>query len=227
MPRKKQSRGICAYCGREISKGPMIRHLGTCTERQRVIDKAEMNTGFSETLYHLRVEDAWWGEYWLNLEMRGSAKLKDLDRYLRAIWLECCGHPSRFSTGGWDTSDIPMSCKAKDVFTIGSKYRYQYDFGTTSEILIKVVSSRLGKPTTRYPIALMARNRMSPVECMECGKPATWLCTECVYDEDESGWLCDTHQENHPHENYGGPIPVVNSPRLGMCGYDGPAVPPY
>ena len=28
---------------------------------------------------------------------------------------------------------------------------------------------------------------------------------------------------HHPHDQYGEPIPLVNSPRLGMCGYDGPA----
>ncbi|WP_127011414.1 hypothetical protein ACF3DV_03465 [Chlorogloeopsis fritschii PCC 9212] len=28
-------------------------------------------------------------------------------------------------------------------------------------------------------------------------------------------------------DNYGEPIPLVNSPRLSLCGYDGPAEPPY
>jgi len=33
--------------------------------------------------------------------------------------------------------------------------------------------------------------------------------------------------EAHPHEEYGEPIEIVNSPRLGLCGYTGPADPPY
>jgi len=33
--------------------------------------------------------------------MRGSATLAKLDDYLRAIWLECCGHLSKFTIGGW------------------------------------------------------------------------------------------------------------------------------
>jgi len=33
--------------------------------------------------------------------MRGSATLTKLDDYLRAIWLECCGHLSKFTIGGW------------------------------------------------------------------------------------------------------------------------------
>ena len=30
-----------------------------------------------------------------------------------------------------------------------------------------------------------------------------------------------------PHDNYREPIPVVNSPRMGRCGYTGPAEPIY
>ena len=51
--------------------------------------------GRNQTLYHLQVQDAWDGNYWLHLEMRGSATLEDLDFYLREIWLECCGHLER------------------------------------------------------------------------------------------------------------------------------------
>jgi len=50
-------------------------------------------------LYHLQVQDAWGGDYWLHLEMRGNATLQDLDDYLRAIWLECCDHLSAFEIG--------------------------------------------------------------------------------------------------------------------------------
>ena len=56
---------------------------------------------------------------------------------------------------------------------------------------------------------------------------AAWLCTECLIEDDVWGTLCDKHAKTHPHGNYGEPIPLVNSPRLGMCGYDGPAEPPF
>jgi hypothetical protein len=102
-----------------------------------------------------------------------------------------------------------------------------YDFGTSSETLIKVVGVRDGKPTTAHPVALMARNAPPDVRCMECEQPASWLCIECVYEEDRLGLLCEQHAKKHPHEDYGEPVPVVNSPRLGMCGYTGPAEPPY
>lgn len=227
MPRKKQSRGTCSYCGREISKGGMIRHLATCPKRQEIIAVSDRKPGPSETLYHLRIEDAWSSDFWLDLEMRGSATLKDLDYYLRAIWLECCEHPSRFSFRGWQSPDIPMDRRADQIFKRGLVLIHQYDFGTTSETRVKVISSRRGKPTTDHPIALMARNLLPQTSCIECGEPAAWLCMECLTEDNLLGWLCHEHQKTHPHNSYGEPIPIVNSPRLGMCGYDGPAEPPY
>jgi hypothetical protein len=48
-----------------------------------------------------------------------------------------------------------------------------------------------------------------------------------MYEDESAGTLCAAHIKRHPHKNYGDPIPLVNSPRLGMCGYTGPAEPPY
>ena len=71
----------------------------------------------------------------------------------------------------------------------------------------------------------MARNRVPEMLCVECDRPAGWLCLECLYEANEPGtwFLCEEHVKDHPHDQYGEPIPLVNSPRLGMCGYDGPA----
>lgn len=159
--------------------------------------------------------------------MRGTAKLKDLDHYLRAIWLECCGHLSRFSFGGWGADEIPMSRTIEQTLIPNTELTHIYDFGTESVTLIKCVAQRNGKPTTRHPIALLARNLQPEAQCIECEKPATHLCMECLIEADVWGVLCDEHAETHPHDNYGEPIRLVNSPRLGLCGYEGPATPPY
>ena len=227
MSRKKQSRGVCFYCDAEFAKGGMIRHLSSCPKRQETITLANHKAGKVETLYHLRVQDAWDGDFWLNLEMRDTATLEQLDRYLRAIWLECCGHLSRFSYGGWGSDDISKKRKAGVIFKPGVELVHQYDFGTTSETLIKVMDSRQGKPTTKHPITLMARNSIPEWKCVECDQPATFLCFECLVEDDVFGTLCDQHAETHHHVNYDEPMPLVNSPRLGMCGYEGPADPPY
>lgn len=227
MPRGKQSRGTCGYCGAGIAKSGATKHLSACPERQVIIEKAERGNRKTESLHHLRVQDAYQNEFWLDLEMRGSSTLSDLDYYLRGIWLECCGHLSQFSVGGWQGEEISMNRRIGAVFTRGVELTHIYDFGTSSETLIRPVGVRDGKPTTPHPIALMARNLMPEAKCLECGRPAGWLCLECLHEEGKSGMLCDEHAQTHPHRDYGKPIGLVNSPRLGMCGYDGPAQPPY
>ncbi len=226
MPGRKQSRGVCTYCGKEATKATMTKHLPTCPQRQAAIDAAEKKKAASEPLYHLRVQDAYSSGFWLDLEMRGSKTLKDLDDYLRGIWLECCGHMSQFSLGGAFAREVGMRRNIKDVFQPGSQLTHVYDFGTSSETLVKCVGVREGNPTTTCPLALMARNLMPEAVCIECDQLATHFCMECVMEGAE-GTLCDRHAENHPHEDYGEPIPLVNSPRLGMCGYEGAAEPPY
>ena len=224
----KDLKGECAYCHQEIAGSKAEKHFSDCPERLAVIKKrADVKNIPTEVLYHIRAQDASNGQFWLDMEMRGSATLKDLDHYLRAIWLECCGHMSQFSSGSRQRESISKKYRADDVLRTGSKLTHIYDFGTSSETLIKVVGMREGKAVTSRPISLMARNRMPESTCADCIKPATQLCMECFIDEEAWRTFCDKHMRTHPHDDYGGPVSLVNSPRLGLCGYDGPAEPPY
>ena len=227
MTRTPQTKGPCVYCGKVMTSGGMSKHLAACPKRLEQIAASDSKPGQVQSLYHLLARDRYSNQFWLHLEMNGSAKLKDLDRYLRAIWLECCGHMSNFTQNGWGSPEVAIAWTAKRVFESLPAMIHLYDFGTTSETVIRVVGFREGNSLTRHPIALMARNDMPEEECMECNARATHYCEECVIERDETGLLCDEHLEEHPCHNYGEPIPIVNSPRLGMCGYDGPANPPY
>jgi len=203
----------------------MTRHLQVCPQRQAAIQEASQRPGQEQLLLHLQVQDAWAAPYWMHLEMNGSAPLSALDDYLRAIWLECCGHLSQFSIGGWGGPEIPMRRRADTVFKPGITLTHIYDFGTSSETLIKAIGARRGRPLTANPIYLMARNDLPELPCAECDRPATWLCQVCMEQTDELLALCDEHATAHEH--YNEMTPIVNSPRVGMCGYNGPAEPPY
>ena len=227
MPRKPQSHGKCAWCGEEFSKRATSTHFEKCARWQEALRLAESSDRPVETLWRLRVQDAYDSQFWLDLEMVGSASLDKLDKYLRAIWLECCGHLSQFTIGSWGGRDVAKTRKADAIFAPELVLRHLYDFGTTSETDIRVVGSRKGKAVTKHPIALLARNLLPEITCQECDQRAEWLCMECVIEEDKSGYLCQQHIGEHPHDDYGEPLALVNSPRLGMCGYDGPAEPPY
>ncbi|MBV1730429.1 MAG: hypothetical protein KUA33_09465 [Methanobacterium sp.] len=63
-------------------------------------------------------------------------------------------------------------------------------------------------------IQLLARNDPPLIACESCGKIGTQVCAECAT------WLCD--ECAHKHEcGEDMLLPVVNSPRVGMCGYTG------
>ena len=214
-----------------MTKGGLANHLKKCGKRQEAINVADSQaTKRKQKLYHLQIQDAWSSAFWLHIEVNGTARLVDLDEYLRAIWLECCGHLSQFSVGKRWGDEIPMSQKIEYVFQPGVEtLTHIYDFGTSSETLVKLVGMREGHPLTKHPIFLMARNNMPEEVCVECGEPAHLICPECLFFEQEWTLLCEKHAAEHPHHDgeYGEPIPLINSPRFGMCGYDGPAEPPY
>jgi len=160
MPRRPESRGICAYCGKVLTKRVVSKHMKTCTKILESLASADKSDRPVESLWHMRVQDVYDKDFWLDLEMNGSASLEKLDTYLRAIWLECCGHLIQFTIGGWSSQKVGKARKADSIFDLGLVPRHLYDFGTTSETDIKVVDVRTGKALSKHPIALLARNKM-------------------------------------------------------------------
>ena len=182
MARKKQSRGECAFCHQEYTRAGMSKHLAACAERQAVIAEANTGRGKKQPLYHLLVQGTYAPDYWLHLEVPGQSTLEQLDEYLRAIWLECCGHLSQFKIGDDYFTDPryadgmfayrPMMVKAQQVLAKGLKFEHEYDFGSTTYLALRVVDERQGKPVTSRPVALMARNREPEYPCDLCDRPA-------------------------------------------------------
>jgi len=225
MSSNKQTKGKCAFCEREFTGGGLVRHLQACDRRQEAIEKAQK--GREQLLYHLYIKNFYTSDFWLHLEMNGTASLNDLDNYLRAIWLECCGHLSHFTygQGPWGT-EIDMDQTLEQIAEPDMEMTHVYDFGSSTRTRIKVADVRRGKPLHEYPIYLMARNNLPEISCEECNKKAKWLYQD--YDNPYGTVaLCDKHLSDYSEKNGEGVLEIVNSPRLGVCGYTGPAVPPY
>ena len=233
--RRALPRGLCYLCGGSFAKNTLGRHLEKCRENQAAETSAGGRKPTSRTLFHLVVEGRDAPNYFLHLDVRGDATLANLDQFLRDAWLECCGHLSAFTIGdtrymweppggGFDdlisdedeSLDVPLA----DVLRPGLTFAHEYDFGTTTELKLRVLGEREEPVPARTPkVRVLARNEPPEVPCDKCGKPATQICAECVYEGE--GFLCPAHARKHPC----GPdmlLPLVNSPRAGMCGYTGP-----
>lgn len=224
----KRIKGKCKYCGKEYTFSYMNKHLPVCGERQK---KLVEETGSKKCGYfELAIYPKYNREYWLFVEVKETASLKDVDHFLRDIWVECCGHLSAFDIDGisydiepqndifWGEPAKSMNCKLKSVLTKGMTFGYEYDFGSTTELMITVVNYRIGIDR-KEKLIILSRNNPIEFLCDECGKkPAVYICAECFYEG--SGWLCEDCAKTHEcgEEML---LTVCNSPRMGVCGYCG------
>ena len=126
-------------------------------------------------------------------------------------------------------------------------FEYTYDFGSSTELIIKVVSANdslndnnIGSPDTKAskiprharekkckdkmlpPVKLIARNDSIVFTCDACKQAiATNICTICLYEKSRRGAsLCENCKRHHKcgEDVF---LPIVNSPRSGECGYTG------
>ena len=90
------------------------------------------------------------------IDIKANATLRELDDFLRNIWLECCGHLSSFEIGRWryvavmsddffgrEPDERSMNARlSASLPPVGSVFSYQYDYGSTTYLRLKVVAHR-------------------------------------------------------------------------------------
>lgn len=215
--------GKCGLCGGTYGKSSMARHLQSCLQAAREVPPRQ--EGWRKTkVFHLVVEGRYLPQYWLHLLVPADATLATLDTYLRDIWLECCGHLSAFTLEGThyishDARELDgrsMAVALGKALRPGLKFQHEYDFGSTTYLALRVVSEGEGQVQGRA-IRLLARNEPPVAKC-SCGKPATQVIAS--YSPDDDSWYCDECIEAD-EDGEEGFLPVVNSPRIGVCGYAG------
>ena len=231
-----QIKGFCKYCGAEHTKGGMLRHLATCKKRKARLNQenGKIRCGYFQIAIYEKYEK----KYWLIIEINENATLKELDEFIRDVWMECCGHLSVFGINGVEYEVCPdtdgffepptrsMDYKLKDVFTVGETAIYEYDFGSTTELTLNVHSHRMGEWKSEK-ITILSRNNPLEILCSQCGSNrAQWINPQGLYDG--NAFWCDEClpeecAEDESEEYYGLEflLPVCNSPRMGVCGYEG------
>jgi hypothetical protein len=217
-----KNEGLCRFCLKRFSGRGISRHLASCRAKKQS-DEADASRATRLTpIYHIRV----WGysPFWLHLEVKATATLTELDEFLRAIWLECCGHLSEFRINGvsylvpvamdgwWDPEARTMDTQLQAVLDVNSSFEYEYDFGSTTYLEGKVLARREG--VLRDKIRILARNGLPELQCVACQAKAAFICVECW------GLYCgECLVEHECGEEMS--LPVVNSPRMGVCGFAG------
>jgi hypothetical protein len=224
------TKGRCSFCGGSYAKSAMARHLKACKTRAEENDEpaagGSARGSAVKAILHIQAEGRYLPMFWMHIEIPESATLKDLDEFLRDTWLECCGHLSSFNIAGSrfysreiDPGDRSMRIAVGKVLGSGMKFEHTYDFGTSTVLSLKVISARMGLAKGKA-VRVMARNDPPDIRCQSCGEPATFVCSQCVCNG--AGLVCDECAKKHEcgEDMF---LPVVNSPRVGMCGYTGDA----
>lgn len=209
---------VCKTCDYIGNKASMTRHHQKCTER---IENP------TQEVYRLRIDGGM--PFWLDVDLKAEATLNDLDAFLRGIWLECCGHLSGFSIGPqqdfefghpFEEPQQPDQPPVSELLTEKQEFNYTYDFGSSTYLEIKVVAKETVSDF-EGDIRLLARNIQVGFRCVDCDQVAEHVHS---WEFDEQTGRPRLHCAKHVDEeelDEGAYLPVVNSPRIGVCGYEG------
>lgn len=208
-----QSEGHCVFCNEYFSQKEIGRHLATHLRLKEKQDKEKQTNLFN----HIVVES---DVFFLQLLVRSSCEMEEIDDFLRAIWLECCGHESGFHIKRGP--EIEMDEIVGTVLIPKAKIYHDYDYGTTTRSFIK--SIKVYDLDFDDDVVLLSRNEPLKIMCSLCDKKAaTVLCSVCLWNADS--FFCTTCAKKHAKicddfDDYAS-MDVVNSPRMGECGYEG------
>ncbi len=113
--------------------------------------------------------------------------------------------------------DHSLYAELGKVLSVGQKFSYTYDFGSSTNLNLRIVSEREGLVNPKDAVMLLARNLAPEFKCSVCDAPATLIFGGAWGDGNA---YCKKHAKKF--EDEGLLLPIVNSPRVGVCGYDGP-----
>jgi len=203
----------CYYCNKELTEKTIKRHMKNCSEIEKRIDEKRTTDGKLRNQFIIAIKPKEGGnEYCIYLSIDGTLGLIHIDQFIRDIWVECCGHLSGFGIRGRFYQDHSLNNKIEDILNLDDKFEYEYDFGSTTNLILEVIDIRL-VPISFSQIEIIARNHEIKHECEICGAEAKhysydkeeWECEKCIDEDDDMISEFD----------------YCNSPRDGVCAYEG------
>jgi hypothetical protein len=215
--------GECFLCHASIPKAQATRHVTACLKARPPERGQRVKT------LHLKVEGKYNPEYWMHIEIASAWTLCDLDGFLRQTWLECCDHMSCFTIDEERYAYQPfneslsgrceksMEAKLYRAIPLGVEFTHEYDYGSTTDLVLRSFGAHEAA-LAEAGVRILARNAPLQVQCVECKKPATIV---------EAGWngldrdRCFCRACGAAKIEEGMRLPIVNSPRVGVCAYCG------
>lgn len=209
-------------CGAKRAASRMVPHM-----------KKHMADAFGDPdRFAIRIDQGPGGPFWMYVQVSTEATFGVLDRFLRAVWMECCGHFSEFTVGGRPAGKRKrLSAALSD----GSEFEYRYDMGDATELRLTVIgrSARimdLGgwvRNDAYFPppmvvgegkVRIVALHDAVRYNCEKCGNEASYVCPQCIHDG--TGACCGACAPDHKCGN-DMLLATAQSPRVGSCSFEG------
>ncbi len=249
MSQKTASSGKCIFCNESFTKTGITKHLNThLAEKTKdgkpgksIHVKIEVNPKWGALPYFINLWvdgnssmgdiDIFLRQIWLECcghmssftNQKAQKKSGGLwDFFEAGVILEKENTKEYEKLMETQNGEVPKSKKTKDALYKNLKLDYQYDFGSTTELLLTVMEEY--PIATKEKIVLLSRNEPLEIFCETCGKePASLVCAVCMGDEESA--FCKACAKKHgktcsDFKDYAA-MPVVNSPRMGVCAYEG------
>ena len=203
----------CYYCNKELTEKTIKKHMKNCSEIRNSIDEKRINDKKQRNQFIIAIKPKYVEEeYCIYISIAGTLGLVHIDKFIRDVWVECCGHLSGFKIRDKYYQDDEMNMQLNDILNIDEKFEYEYDFGSTTYLILEVIDI-IQVPSSFSQIEIIARNDEIKHKCEICGTEAKyfnyeryrWECENCIDKDDDMIIAFD----------------YCNSPRDGVCGYEG------
>lgn len=98
---------------------------------------------------------------------------------------------------------------------MGQKFSYTYDYGTSTDLTLRVTSEREGIIRDEEdPLEVLALNIAPEIPCVICGKPANWIVTG--YYNIREHTYCNACVKKLEGDDAGQIVEIENTPRTGV-----------
>ena len=132
--------GKCYYCGKELTERTIKRHMKNCSEMKKIIEDKIQNPKEVRDQFLISIKyKKNSGKYCIYMSIDANLQLEHIDKFIRDIWVECCGHSSTFYIDKQEYSSnsdgqLKMNIHLKDILNVNQKFEYKYDFDLTKTI---------------------------------------------------------------------------------------------
>lgn len=234
---KAKSQGLCKYCGKKLAANEMLEHLSECKNREiKVYDSKRKKEGFFDILITSKSNE----DYWMIIEVSEKTMLKEIDTFLREIWVGNEDCLSEFKIENIKYKYLPsgrtlyvepnqsMYHTVKNILEEEKTFDYTYAESKYTKIELNVFKYREGIRHEEEDIVLLSRNISPKMTCCKCRQnQAIWVDSEMYSLGYDAFWCEECREEIRKNagikewELLDNLLPICNSPRMGIDDYEG------